>query len=1011
MLLPNGCFCDKSFKVGPEIYSLEQSTTLMQQSRLNTDEYPAVAAHSVSSPNDPAPNTRQALHALPLQSEVNFYSQYRWCLNAFPTIREVANHLSEELHKVDRVQEGWQRYEVLTNVFLLSCAITDTIDDYLAGNTYEFSKIQRLLPISNSGIRALERVFHTPSRLRVGFFSKLRRWREVWATALTEFLRHSLISDDCERSVLAQQQKRLLNFLPTEFPGPVWSRRPRIPAFFRSRDFAPSDCLELGRKYLAAYPEPARPVLVLGLRTAGSYLAPLLCAFLSSRCQHVHWLAVRPRTGLASWEQIALRQAALKKARVLVLDESIHSGQTLARTVNLLRQAGFSDADMLMLNPVEPAFPEWKNSRVLESLSKVAVIALEPGERYKQRLLESDAVQARLNEYFKSLGYVEIRILATPKTEELNRKWRTQPPERVDVRLKRVYEVHLTDASGADEVRHVLAKSVGWGWLGYHAFIAGQQLAEFVPPVLGLRDGILFTEWFPQTQESDALVQNREALVEFVASYVAARARRLRLHSDPAPRLAREGRHKGFEILAASLSRAYSSRIVAALKRPQIHRELSRQNCPASVLTDSKMSREEWVVAASRLLKGDFEHHGQGKNELGMTDPAFDLAGAIFHFQLSEKESAALVRSYVKQSGDVNAEERLFLNKLVAGLWAQNLATLGLEDPRLPHRRKEFHEQYLSAWNFLVAETVRECGKLCQHPRKICWHSPLVVADIDGVLDRMVFGFPCTTSAGIKAISLLHMHGFAVAVNTARTLEEVKLYCRAYGFAGGVAEYGSILWDAVRQREQVLVSPESLQQLEEVQNALQRIPGVFLNDDYRYSLRGFTYQNGRTMPLPPMLVQDLLASLKVDRIHVHQTGLDTALVAKEVNKGAGLVSLLAFVGMSTTGVQAVGDSEPDLAMFRVACQSFAPGNVTCRREAQLLGCHIADAVYQTGLLEIVRKIVHPEGSRCDRCLAAEERWPKNNNLFASLLGIADQGPLSLLLRNWLDPSVLSIFRR
>jgi len=27
-------------------------------------------------------------------------------------------------------------------------------------------------------------------------------------------------------------------------------------------------------------------------------------------------------------------------------------------------------------------------------------------------------------------------------------------------------------------------KSVGWGWLGYHAFLAGRRLSEFVPPIL-----------------------------------------------------------------------------------------------------------------------------------------------------------------------------------------------------------------------------------------------------------------------------------------------------------------------------------------------------------------------------------------------------------------------------------------------------------------------------------------------------------------------------------------------
>src|SRR5260370_40817031 len=94
----------------------------------------------------------------------------------------------------------------------------------------------------------------------------------------------------------------------------------------------------------------------------------------------------------------------------------------------------------------------------------------------------------------------------------MNLGWRTTPPERVDIRLKRVYEVHLRDAGGQNEIRYVLAKSVGGGWLGYHAFQTGQAIAEFVPPLLGLRDGILYTEWLPQQRNALAAFPARTAL-------------------------------------------------------------------------------------------------------------------------------------------------------------------------------------------------------------------------------------------------------------------------------------------------------------------------------------------------------------------------------------------------------------------------------------------------------------------------------------------------------------------
>src|SRR5437588_2450784 len=112
-------------------------------------------------------------------------------------------------------------------------------------------------------------------------------------------------------------------------------------------------------------------------------------------------------------------------------------------------------------------------------------------------------------------------------------------------RLKRIYEVRLEGGGGRTETRYVLAKSVGWGWLGYHAVLAGERLAGFVPPLLGLRDGILYTEWLPQVDPAEAS-GDRGRWIEAAASYVAARVRCLKLDSDPSPDLSREKQRIGF---------------------------------------------------------------------------------------------------------------------------------------------------------------------------------------------------------------------------------------------------------------------------------------------------------------------------------------------------------------------------------------------------------------------------------------------------------------------------------
>jgi HAD superfamily hydrolase (TIGR01484 family) len=306
-----------------------------------------------------------------------------------------------------------------------------------------------------------------------------------------------------------------------------------------------------------------------------------------------------------------------------------------------------------------------------------------------------------------------------------------------------------------------------------------------------------------------------------------------------------------------------------------------------------------------------------------------------------------------------------------------------------------------------------------------------VVLDVDGVLDRRVFSFPSTTAAGIDALGLLHAHRCAVAVDTARSVAEVKEYCSAYGLVGGVAEYGGYVWDAVRERGQSLVRPESMSQLDRVRTALHRLPGVYLDDRHEYSIRACTYEStsrkGRSLfsvlsssigspydgrfpvPLPTLTVRELLAREGADRLVIRQTAIDTTIVPKEVDKGSGLLALLRLAGQEKMETVAVGDSEADLPMLRSAGRSFAPANISCARQARAIGCRIVRRAYQRGLLEIARSIVHPDGRRCPRCPPPVRA--RGEHLFLDLLHVADQPRWMSLLRALLHPGAYQFFLR
>jgi hydroxymethylpyrimidine pyrophosphatase-like HAD family hydrolase len=975
----------------------------------------------VSSFHSPLPSPHFSL------TEADFYGAYPWCLNPYPTVGEAVEHLKRELARLGQERPDWQTGEVMTNVFLLSCALLNAVDDHLRGKTFSlpgrFGRL-RLVRFMRWSLEKLRTVVQKRGR------SLIRCWRDQWQQSLDAFLSLFIDPQLSTPTALADAGARLAELLTTPLPATLHGEHIYFPSAFRKHDLTHFDVLALGRKFIGQFPDRGQRILILGLRTAGSWFAPVLLAFLRAQgYQSVEMLTVRPERGPGASEAAVLKRCARDGYLAMILDDSPRTGSSVVLAADIVRKAGFASGKLAALVPVHPATRDWREHPDSLSLAAITVLTLAAEEWRKVKLLDSPAaVEDRLREYFPDA------TLTVSLAEQFNAQLQSGTEELRRARLKRVYEVHLTTPEGKSETRHILAKSVGWGWLGYHAFLAGQRLSSFVPPVLGLRDGILFSVWIPQSVPTEGSKQDREHQITAAASYVAARARCLSLGKNPLPSLGPGLHHDSLRLLDRVLSRAYGGTLPANLRRPRLRKRLANQPCPFPTLVDGKMEPSEWIAGPDGLLKTDFEHHGMGKNELNVVDPACDLAQTILHLGLSPEEEGFLIRRYSEESGDTEVVERLFLNKLLAGFWATASALKALfQQPMLLQRQQELHQQFLEAWYFLTVQTARYCGTYCQRPAAPLWRSPLVVLDIDGVLDRRIFGFPCTTAAGIKALALLHAHEFSIAVDTARSAWEVKDYCRAYGFAGGVAESGSYAWDAVKNTGRSLVSAESHSQLESAREALARLPGVFLDDRYQHSIRACTYEaraekrsllatalgspgqspyEGKyPVPLPTLTIHQLLAAEGLDRLCVQQTTIDTTITAREVDKGTGLLALLALAGQPEAETLVVGDSEPDLPMFRVAHRSFAPSQIACARQARALGCRIARQPFQRGLLSIVRSVIHPRGGHCSHCRSLEPGRLREKEVFLELLEAADRSRLSSLLRALVDPSAYQVFMR
>ena len=101
-------------------------------------------------------------------------------------------------------------------------------------------------------------------------------------------------------------------------------------------------------------------------------------------------------------------------------------------------------------------------------------------------------------------------------------------------------------------------------------------------------------------------------------------------------------------------------------------------------------------------------------------------------------------------------------------------------------------------------------------------------------------------------------------------------------------------------------------------------------------------------------------------------------------------------------VIAVGDTEPDLAMFQVADRSYAPAHTQVRELAALLGCKIAAGVFQNGFLEIAEDILRSENIEPSTLQKPVFEIPIRNRLLLDLLGEADLSDRQKLKRTVFD---------
>src|SRR3989441_4949740 len=147
-----------------------------------------------------------AHHVLPAEAE--FYQSYPWTLNAYPTMAEVVEHLRDEISRMDSLPPGWQLAEVMTNVFLLACALSNAIDDHLMGQGYDFSKL-RAIRVAGPAVSAADYALRMWRRLRESRLRRLLTWRDSWEAGVNEYVEGFVLRERAGRRGLSRCGGRL----------------------------------------------------------------------------------------------------------------------------------------------------------------------------------------------------------------------------------------------------------------------------------------------------------------------------------------------------------------------------------------------------------------------------------------------------------------------------------------------------------------------------------------------------------------------------------------------------------------------------------------------------------------------------------------------------------------------------------------------------------------------------------------------------------------------------------
>ncbi len=928
------------------------------------------------------------------------------------------------------------RKEQVLDAFLLAAGMNQVLEDYLHRDIYSLGKVaarvEELARWRVGSVAARSARLARAAGIWVRRWSvrqqRLIRWQAdlasfVWLLARAVAGQPSQLLGGTGMGELLEVAEDVLKPV-ARCPESLRKSVVRLAQCFRSFDQRPEDCGWFARSLATRFPDRRRPILVVGLRTSGSYLAPLQSAFLELEgFSNVTFLTLRPGHDLLSHEVERITATVRAGGLVCVVDDPPRTGLQLAEAAEQLLGVGVSPKSLVLL--VQLFGP---SASLPSRLGKYQSIVL-PWEHWSIReRLSEHAVRETLARLLcgrpiacsGGTRWREVVVAAIEEVKNVPVPATGGSPARGHVSA--VFRTRLVDERSGEQVEHdVYVRGVGLGYLGRHALAVASRLPAFLPQIYGLDDGLLYRAWLPAPWRLTASWPPEEAgIADRITSYVIARREALAVTDDTSRRL--RGRGPVWELVADMLSDVFGG--AKDLARPLTRRSALRLVRPPvrPSVVDGSMALSHWFAPpAQRIVelmqKVDFDERAYSNEDMYCYDAVFDLACAAADYAASYPAEAAalefgdrLRKQYESRTGETIIDERWLLYQLLYH------HRIGRRHYLAAVKRREGEDEhqptagpgddpfsrFLAGRQAMALAHQRYFGDLFFADLTQPQSGPLCAIDVDWVLESRWLGFPAISPAGAVALRALSCHGYRPLIATGRSLAEVRARCIAYRIPGGIAEYGAIVYAHASGHVRSLLTSDDRDELAGLRAILLEIPGVRLDPLYEHGIRAYRLDtDGRASGLDETTIRLALERTSdPERFRPITAPSQTDFTVAHIDKGVGLRVLAEELDGATSCRDAmdlafaIGDSVQDLPICALAGRAFAPSNADPKlRELSASGSQKIEFVRrpaQAGLLLAVSAFLGHRPEACEVC-APPRPSLVDTRMLLTVLGALDGG--------------------